>query len=1092
VTSIAIAPTSFSLPKGETTAFTATGTLSDNSTSDVTSQVTWSSSATAVASISNTAGTKGVATALSLGSSTISASLGSIHSNAATLTVIAPVLTSVAIGPQNPSVPLGVKQQFSATGTFSDNSTSDITSQVDWSSSATDIATISNTAGSQGQATTLAIGTSTITAALNGLSDSTMLTVIAAALQSIAIAPVNPIVSKGETAQFTATGTYTDASTKDITAQVNWTSSATAVATISNTAGSLGLASAVAAGDSTITAALNGITKSTTLTVSAAELQSIAVTPANASVPKGESEQFTATGTFSDNTTAEITSQVTWASSATAIATISNTAATRGLASALAIGNSTITATMGSVSGSTTLTVSAPALQSISITPANPTVTKGQTEQFTATGTFSDNSTADITTEVNWTSSATAVATISNSAGSHGLASALATGNATITAALNGVSSTTTLTVSAAVLQSIAVTPANPSVPKGKTEQFTATGTYSDQSTADLASQVTWASSSGAVATISNAPADRGLATAVATGQTTISAASGGISGSTNLTITAPVLESITISPTGLSLPKGGSRRFTATGHYSDQSTLDITNQVTWASSSVDIASISNDAGQQGTATALAVGSSTISAAFQAISSTTTLTVSAAVLQSIAVTPANPTIAKGEHESFVATATLTDLSTQDVTTQVTWSSSNNSTATISNAAGSKGAGAALAQGQVTINAMLDGISGSTTLTVTAARLVSISITQLLSNVPDGELQVFSATGTLSDGSTEDVTNQVIWASANQSVATISNDGVTKGVAQSLRPGTSTITASLGGVTGSTVLTVGPLMLEMIMIMPADPTIAAGSTESFMAMGMFSDQSLVDYTSRVTWSSSATNVATISNDPASAGMATAIGPGKSTISATFEGMTGITSFTVTAAPPPLVGVASIRDTLNKRHQVTAITVVFSGAVNAAEASSLSNYRLAMPGKRGSFDAKNAKLVKLKSAVYTAALDQVVLAPKKAFALSKPVQLRINGQSPAGLQDAQGRLIDGNRDGQPGGNAVAVISRKGVTSSAISVSMGNVKSAPPKMGSMSMSEASVMAMHASSVAEAVAIFLAGESAAKAHKGAPSRRP
>src|SRR5262249_36580053 len=156
----------------------------------------------------------------------------------------------------------------------------------------------------------------------------------------------------------------------------------------------------------------------------------------------------------------------------------------------------------------------------------------------------------------------------------------------------------------------------------------------------------------------------------------------------------------------------------------------------------------------------------------------------------------------------------------------------------------------------------------------------------------------------------------------------------------------------------------------------------GSTESFMAMGMFSDQSLVDYTSRATWSSSAMNVATISNDPATAGTATGIGPGKSTISATFEGMTGITSITVTAAPPPpLVGVVSIHDTLNKRHQVTGITVVFSGAVNAAEASSLSNYRLAMPGKKGSFDAKNAKLVKLKSAVYEAALDQVVLTPKK---------------------------------------------------------------------------------------------------------------
>src|SRR5262249_21300755 len=163
--------------------------------------------------------------------------------------------------------------------------------------------------------------------------------------------------------------------------------------------------------------------------------------------------------------------------------------------------------------------------------------------------------------------------------------------------------------------------------------------------------------------------------------------------------------------------------------------TADITNQVTWASSSVDIASISNAAGDTGAATALAVGTSTISASSQNISGTTTLTVSAADLQSIAVTPLNPTIAKGEHESFVAIATLSDLSTEDVSDQVEWSSSNNSIATISNATASRGVGTGVAEGQVTINAMLDGVSGSTTLSVTAARLVSISISGLLPNVP---------------------------------------------------------------------------------------------------------------------------------------------------------------------------------------------------------------------------------------------------------------------------------------------------------------------------------------------------------------------
>src|SRR5207237_6636066 len=87
-------------------------------------------------------------------------------------------------------------------------------------------------------------------------------------------------------------------------------------------------------------------------------------------------------------------------------------------------------------------------------------------------------------------------ATIAHASGAHGLASAVGTGTSTITATLNGITGSTVLTVSAAVLQSIGVTPANPSVPKGLTQQFTATGTYSDSSTQDLTTQVTWATAS--------------------------------------------------------------------------------------------------------------------------------------------------------------------------------------------------------------------------------------------------------------------------------------------------------------------------------------------------------------------------------------------------------------------------------------------------------------------------------------------------------------------------------------------------------------------------------------------------------------------
>jgi len=168
-------------------------------------------------------------------------------------------------------------------------------------------------------------------------------------------------------------------------------------------------------------------------------LVSIAVTPANPSIAVGATEQFTATGTYNGGSTQNLTSTVTWGSSAPGVATI----ATGGLAKGVKAGASTISATLGSITGSTTLTVTAPALVSIAVTPANPSIAVGTTQQFTATGTYSDGSTQNLTSTATWSSSASGVATISAT----GLASAVKAGQTTIEAAVDTINGSTTLTV---------------------------------------------------------------------------------------------------------------------------------------------------------------------------------------------------------------------------------------------------------------------------------------------------------------------------------------------------------------------------------------------------------------------------------------------------------------------------------------------------------------------------------------------------------------------------------------------------------------------------------------------------------------------
>src|SRR5208283_4822316 len=133
-----------------------------------------------------------------------------------------------------------------------------------------------------------------------------------------AVTPSNPSIAAGQQLQFTATGTYTDGSHQNLTSNAAWTSSAPAVATVS-----AGLATGIAAGSTTIQATSGSISGSTGLTVTAATLVSIAVTPANPSLAAGQQQQFTATGTYTDGSHQNLTTTATWTSSAPSIATVS-------------------------------------------------------------------------------------------------------------------------------------------------------------------------------------------------------------------------------------------------------------------------------------------------------------------------------------------------------------------------------------------------------------------------------------------------------------------------------------------------------------------------------------------------------------------------------------------------------------------------------------------------------------------------------------------------------------------------------------------------------------------------------------------------
>lgn len=197
----------------------------------------------------------------------------------------------------------------------------------------------------------------------------------------------------------------------------------------------------------------------------------------------------------------------------------------------------------GASEGITQLNITnATTLTALEITPATTTVPVGIATQFRAQGSFSDGSNQDLTSSVTWTSGDPAVATVNDLGGVSGVAPG---GPVTITAAFEGISATGTVSVSNAVLESIAVTSVSTSLPVGATQQLTATGQFSDGTSLDLTPGVTWGSTDAAIVDVSAS----GLALGVSAGQASATAVLNAVTGTLLLTVTPLTEREFLITP---------------------------------------------------------------------------------------------------------------------------------------------------------------------------------------------------------------------------------------------------------------------------------------------------------------------------------------------------------------------------------------------------------------------------------------------------------------------------------------------------------------------------------------------------------------
>ena len=1014
--SISVQPTSASIGTLASQQFTAVAKYSDGSLRYVTASATWTSSNPIAAIIGNGLGQlnsnfynqggsvfiqggAGVATGLEGGSTLITATYGGI-SGSASLTSVAAQLQSIALTPVSPTIIAGQSQQFIATGTYSDGSTQVVSDLATWSSGTTSVATIN----SSGKAKGINAGTTNITASIGGVVGETTLTVTPAQLVSINLTPTSPTIPNPGSIPFTAVGTYTNSTVVDVTSTVTWTSATTTVATIT----AAGLASAVSPGTSVIQAALSGVTASTTLTVTGAQLVSLALNPANVTLLLNGVRQFGAIGTFSDASTFDLTQTVTWSTGDPTVATIT----TGGSAKAVGTGSTKVSASLNGITGSANLTVqvlapkcvyavnngdstiSAYTVDSItgSLTPvpgspftagvAQPvSISLDPQDRFVYVigaavppfvSVFTVDPASGALTPVSGSPFATG-GTIASAVASDPLGRFVYAVNQSSGGQQDGSITVFSLDATTGNLTPVAGSPFDSGgrLPSSVTPDPTGQFLYVTNNGSDGVSVFSVNATTGALTPLAAVdsqgtgprsasldPGDRflyvdnfsssnigafgadpatGVLTAIfgspfalgTSGENSVAADPAGrfvYAASSCLDPTCAADGAISVlsmnGATGALTQISGSP-FDAGGANTSSAIPDPSGRFIYAANNCitngncatgNVSVFSVDAGS-GALTQVPGISFPAGASPIALAAFATIADPQATLTSVTVLPATASIAADfTTQQFTAVGTYSDGSTRFLTVSATWSSSSGSIATVGNGAGSAGFSTGVGQGTATITATFAGVSGSATLTVTPPVLLGIAISPMNPSVALGQTQQFTATGTYSDGSTQDLTNAVSWSADFGTTIT------SGGLATDPNIGPTNIYAAFGSFQVSTTLTVTPAVIASIQVKPTNGTIANATNVQFVALAIYTDGSAQNVTPSVTWSSATTSVATITTS----GLATGVGPGSSVIQAVFGSFTGSTTLTVSSAQLTSLAVTPVSVTLaaNRERQFIA--------------------------------------------------------------------------------------------------------------------------------------------------------------------------
>jgi parallel beta-helix repeat protein len=442
-------------------------------------------------------------------------------------------------------------------------------------------------------------------------------------LDHIVISPSSATIAAGGSQAYTAQGFDGSGNSFDVT-----TSTTFSISPDGSCSGNV--CTATAAGPHTVTGNDSGATATASLSVTAAVLDHLVLSPASATITSGGSQAYTAEGRDQyDNSLGNVTATTTFSISP-------NGSCTGATCTASAGGTHTVTGTKSGKTGTASLQVNAGGLDHIVISPASATITAGGSQAYTAEGfDASGNSVGDVT-------ASTTFSIAPNGSCTGATCTATAAGAHTVTGNDGGKTSTSSLSVIAAALDQLVLSPASATIAAGGSQAYTAEGRDQyDNSLGDVTASTTFSISP-------NGSCTGATCTASAAGAHTVTGTKSGKNGTASLSVTAAALDHLVLSPASATIAAGGSQAYTAQGRDQyDNSLGDMTASTTFSISP-------NGSCTGATCTATAAGSHTVTGTRSGKTGTASLSVTAGSLDRIVISPATATINAGGSQTYTA------------------------------------------------------------------------------------------------------------------------------------------------------------------------------------------------------------------------------------------------------------------------------------------------------------------------------------------------------------------------------------------------------------------------------------------------------